>query len=54
MNATMPMHRAVVEIPRQAFEVFKAERGDRADAMVRLGFVKIVEKSENKNVNETM
>lgn len=38
-----------IEVPRQAFDAFKAERGDRADAMIRLGFVKIVEQKESKN-----
>jgi hypothetical protein len=34
-------------VHRASLEAFRQERGDRADAMVRLGFVKIIEDDED-------
>ena len=44
---------AVVQYPkrvhRSSLDAFRQERGDRADAMVRLGFIEVIEDEKNGN-----
>jgi len=34
-------------VHRASLEAFRQERGDRADAMVRLGFIEVIEEERN-------
>jgi hypothetical protein len=49
----MTVAAAVVQYPkrvhRASLEAFRQERGDRADAMVRLGFIEVIEDEKNGN-----